>query len=530
MTFWFGTYHGSTFTEGEVKLVGQGGASYSSIQRFTLLSTLLPDGLVLGQNYFGTDGTQLDGTKDGGSTAWQGATFSGLQAGTYTFTYIPLGDPESFDPAGTPTLDWVPLDSVIRGGPSNPININSALLGGGGYNATLLGNIPGSYASGLASHLDSFSGAIPTGLSDTLSALNALSPGERSVAMARMAPITSTAISGTASKAVSGILDSISLRLSGAREERGYAPNLADLDYRSEVLLADTNNAYVDPEQLAGSARYGLWMKAFGSSSNQDIRDGYSGYDANTSGFSLGADTRLKNDWIVGGALTYAKTNVGLNDLRNGDSSDLNTYQFTGYASRDFGPWYLDAMLAYARQEFETQRYTGLGSVAKGDFSGNQWSGKVEAGYPIALTDQLTLTPLAGLELSYLDIDSYTEKDAGALSLDVDKQSGDTSNSLLGARLEMVIPMDRGYSLTPSAHTVWRHQLQSSSIDTTAAFLGGGGSFTTPGQDLQRDNYTMGVALDLRQGDGSSVSLQLDRLTASGLEAYAAQLQANWLF
>jgi outer membrane autotransporter protein len=530
MTFWFGTYHGSNFNEGEVKLVGQGGLSYSSIQQFNLLSNLLPEGLVLGDNYFGTDGTQLDGTQDGGSSAWQGATFSGLQAGTYTFTYIPLGDPESYDPGGTPTLDWVPLDGVISGGPSNPITISAALLGGGGYQATLLGNIPGSYASGLAAHLDALSGMPPAGLTDTFTALNALSPEEQSVAMARMAPITSTAISGTASRAVSSILDSISVRLNSAREERGFAPNLANLDYRSEVLLADTSNAYVNPAQLAGSGRYGFWMKAFGATSNQDMRDGFSGYDTNTSGLSLGADTRLKSDWVVGGAFTYAKTDVGLNDLRNGDSSDLDTYQLTGYASRDFGAWYLDAMLAYARQQFETERYSGLGSVAKGDFSGNQWSTKVEAGYPIALTEQLSLTPLAGLEWARLELNSYTEKNAGALSLHVDEQNGDTSNSLLGARLEMNIPMTGEYRLKPSAHAMWRHQFQNNGIDTSASFLGGGGSFTTPGQDMQRDNYTLGVAVDLQQRDGSSVSLQLDSLSATGLEAYAAQLQANWLF
>ncbi|HLA29967.1 MAG TPA: autotransporter outer membrane beta-barrel domain-containing protein [Pseudomonas sp.] len=530
MIFWFGTYHGSNFNEGEVKLVGQGGLSYSSIQQFSLLSNVLPTGLVLGDNYFGSDGTQLVGTQDGGSSAWQGATFSGLQAGTYAFTYIPLGDPESYDPGGTPTADWAPIDSIISGGPSNTITISAALLGGGGYQTTLLGNIPGSYASGLAAHLDTLGGMPPAGLTDTFIALNALSPEEQSVAMARMAPITSTAISGTASRAVSSILDSISVRLNSAREERGFAPNLANLDYRSEVLLADTSSAYVDPAQLAGSGRYGFWMKAFGSTGNQNMRDGYSGYDASTSGLSLGADTRLKSDWVVGGAFTYAKTNVDLNDLRNGDNSDLDTYQLTGYASRDFGTWYLDAMLAYARQQFETQRYTGLGAVAKGDFDGDQWGSKVEAGYPIALTEQLSLTPLAGLEWTRLELDSYTEKDAGALSLQVDEQNGDTSNSLLGARLEMDIPMTNQYRLKPSVHAMWRHQFQNSGLDTTASFLGGGGSFTTPGQDMQRDNYTLGVAVDLQQRDGSSVSLQLDSLRASGLEAYAAQLQANWLF
>lgn len=530
VTFWYGNWHNNTnFNEGEIKLTGQGGLSYSAIQPFNLLTNTTPVGLVPGSNYFNSDGTQLVAydVNIEESYNWQGATFSNLQAGNYIFTYIPLGDPESYDPGGSPTADWEPMDNIIL---SSLVSLSADLLGGGGYQSTLLGNIPGSYASSLAAHLDTLSGTPPAGLTDTFAALDALSAEEQSVAMAHMAPITSTAISGTASRTVSGILDSISIRLNSTRQERGFVPNLANLDYDSEVLVADTSNAYVDPEQLAGSGRYGFWMKAFGATSNQDMRDDYSGYDANTSGLSLGADTRLQSDWVVGGAFTYAKTDVNLNDLRNGDSTDLDTYQLTGYASRDFGAWYLDAMLAYARQQFETQRYTGLGPVAKGDFDGNQWGSKFEAGYPIALTEQLSLTPLAGLEWTRLELDSYTEKDAGALSLNVDKQSGDASNSLLGARMEMEVPLSGEYSLIPSAHAIWRHQFQNAGIDTTASLLGGGGSFTTPGQNLQRDNYTMGVAMELQQRDGSSLSLQLDSLSATGLEAYGAQLQANWLF
>ncbi len=527
MTFWFGTYHNTDFNEGEVKLEGQGGISYSSIQQFNLLSSTLPTGLVLGDNYFGSDGIQLIGTSDGESATWQGATFTGLQAGTYVFTYIPLGDPESYNPGGNSTADWRPDDDVIS---SSSITISAALLGISRYRTTLLSRIPASYALALASNLDTLAGSPPTGLTDIITALNALPEEERALALARMAPHTSTAISGAASRAIGSILDSISVRLNTARAERGFAPSLANLDYRSEVLLADASSAYIDPAQLAGSGRYGFWIKAFGASSNQDMRDGYSGYDSNTSGLSLGADTRLESDWVVGGAFSYANTNVDLNDFRDGDSTELDTYQLSGYASRDFGVWYLDAMLAYARQQFDTQRYTGLGSVATGDFQGNQWASKIEAGYTIALTEQLSLIPLAGLEWTRLDLDSYTEKAAGALSLHVDDEGGDSSNSLLGARLAMNIPMTDEYRLQPSAHAIWRHHFQNGGIDTTASLLGGGSSFTTPGQEMQRDNYTLGVATDLQRRDGSSISLQLDSQRASGLEAYAAQLQLNWLF
>ncbi|NBX51156.1 autotransporter domain-containing protein, partial [bacterium] len=45
--------------------------------------------------------------------------------GTYTFTYIPLGNPLSYDPNGTPTMDWHPQDNVIL---SSDVTLTAAII------------------------------------------------------------------------------------------------------------------------------------------------------------------------------------------------------------------------------------------------------------------------------------------------------------------------------------------------------------------------------------------------------------------
>ena len=121
VTLWYGSYHAdATFNEANVQLVGP---QFNQTVAYTLLSSVKPTGLIDGVNnfYSNTAGTALVGTPQlvvstdgsGGSfnpatqsiLNWQGAIFTGLKPGTYTFTYNPLA---------LPTVEWHPINDVIR--------------------------------------------------------------------------------------------------------------------------------------------------------------------------------------------------------------------------------------------------------------------------------------------------------------------------------------------------------------------------------------------------------------------------------
>jgi len=133
ITFWYGSWHGGTnFNEAEIKLEGANGTSYTTtINQFNLLESSTPAGLIPGTNYFTSDGTQLvpygDPNGGGDSYTWQGLNFTGLSAGDYTFTYIPLGDVESYCTTCSPTADWMPMDNIIR---SATVTLSATLLSG----------------------------------------------------------------------------------------------------------------------------------------------------------------------------------------------------------------------------------------------------------------------------------------------------------------------------------------------------------------------------------------------------------------
>jgi hypothetical protein len=122
VTFWYGNWHpGTTFNEGTLTLQGINGTNFSpSTVNWTLIQQTMPDGLIPGTNYFTSNGTALVPYDPNVQTSysWQGVTFTGLSAGDYQFTY---------NAAGSPTVNWMPMDSVIL---SSTVSLSAAALSG----------------------------------------------------------------------------------------------------------------------------------------------------------------------------------------------------------------------------------------------------------------------------------------------------------------------------------------------------------------------------------------------------------------
>lgn len=278
------------------------------------------------------------------------------------------------------------------------------------------------------------------------------------------------------------------------------------------------------------SHTHGVWAKLFGAHGDQSAQDNFAAFGVNTWGMTVGADSLLESSWIVGGALSYAKTDVGMRDFRARDSTGIKTYQAMAYASRDFGAWYLDSMAAYAYQRYDSTRNTTVSGTATGSFNGDQIAARVLAGHPVPLTSKATLTPLAGLEWQHLDQNGYTETGAGALSLNVQGRSAERLRSTLGAKLETALELSDGTKLKPSVHVAWMYDFKNSGVDTTATFVGGGPAFVTPGQALAPNSFNVGAALAIQRSRNFTLTLQVDGEKSTGFTSYAGQAVGQWRF
>ncbi len=117
-----------------------------------------------------------------------------------------------------------------------------------------------------------------------------------------------------------------------------------------------------------------------------------------------------------------------------------------------------------------------------------------KVGYHLYAND-FTITPLASLQYTRVNIDSYSETGAGNAGLAIDEQSYDFVESGLGVKLARPFGTGSG-TIVPEVHANWFHEISNPTLSNTAAFLApGSDKFTTTGMDTSDDLYNLGAGI-----------------------------------
>ena len=305
---------------------------------------------------------------------------------------------------------------------------------------------------------------------------------------------------------------------------------LDDVATRLSALRGDTFAAAPRTGVSAGEdpLSKSFWIKGFGSVNKQNTQNGFDGYKSNAQGVSIGADTEISTDLRAGLAFGYGTNKVDQQDIRQGDSTRINSYQLSAYGSKSMGATYVDGVLAYAQNTFSAQRAAALARTATASWKGNQFAARIGAGYRMPM-GSFTVVPVASLEWLRLKQDAYTENGAGALNLQVNSQTTTRIKSSIGAKFLA------GWSIgstdiKPEAHAFWVHDFSSRNISTTAGFEGGGAAFTTVGAPLARDGYDIGLGLTALTGKNSKVTLSYNFEGRSGFTQQAISITGRWSF
>lgn len=256
---------------------------------------------------------------------------------------------------------------------------------------------------------------------------------------------------------------------------------------------------------------WGAWGQAFGGRADQGTIDQVSGYRAYYGGFVAGIDGAVTDSWRLGGALSYTRTNVDGRDNVEGSHTGVDSYGLTAYASYTGMEWYANLYLSGAQQSYRTRRmvdFTGFSALADGDFNGQQVTAKAEIGYPIALTDRLTLTPLAELGYSYSRLDGYTETAGNGAALKVDASDSHALRSGIGGKLATRVASPFG-EVVPFIQAMWLHQYNDDASGVTARYAAdpvGETAFTSFGAKPIADMADLTLGATLLSADDLSVT------------------------
>ena len=240
--------------------------------------------------------------------------------------------------------------------------------------------------------------------------------------------------------------------------------------------------------------RSNWWAKGFGSQSRQDNSADLNGYQTDTAGLMVAYDVAMDSKTRIGLGGGYANSDV--NENRANGKTKIDSYQLTAYLKHSEGPWFVQGALTAGVDKYDGSRnivFPGFNRTATSDFTGQQYSGIVMLGKHLYVSE-VTVTPLVSLQATHLHVNSYTEKDAGDINLNVDSQDYNFLQSGVGMKIER--PIFAGNKIySPEIHAKWLHDFTSTTMEQTTSFTGGGTSFETKGMHQDRDFYNVGAGL-----------------------------------
>lgn len=272
-----------------------------------------------------------------------------------------------------------------------------------------------------------------------------------------------------------------------------------------------------------------LWIKTFGSWAEQDQRNGISGYDADTQGLVIGADAAMSENTRLGLAFAYAQTDLD-NDSRVAPQSvQIDTFQLIGYGSYALGvDTELNFQLDAGQNRSEGKRHMPFAdATARADYDGYNVHAGIGIGHNMRLSEQLTFVPSARADYTWIGTDSYREKGAGALNLDVD--SNDSEELLLSIDGKLNYALSEATVLSANIGAGYDVIDEDSAITSTYAGAPGA-AFKTPGMDMEPWLARTGLGLTHTLAGGTEVSLRYDAEVRSDFTNQGASLKARWAF
>ena len=235
----------------------------------------------------------------------------------------------------------------------------------------------------------------------------------------------------------------------------------------------------------------GFWMRGYGVASDTSS-DGIAAKNAlRGSGLSAGADRNFSEGIVLGIAMTYGVSHVSFSGLS--DSGRARGTALGAYGSYTAAPWTLKAIAGLAWNVNHMDRgvtFDGLARSATSDFDSKSRTAYLEVTYDLSM-NAYSVQPLAALSYVSTKNDSFTERGAGSLNLQVQEQTTRSTRLLLGAKTVHEIGVMK---LEP--RLLWAHEFGNVNAPMAASLAGApaAGNFTVSGVDFRRDSLVLGLA------------------------------------
>ncbi len=256
------------------------------------------------------------------------------------------------------------------------------------------------------------------------------------------------------------------------------------------------------------------WIAGYGTWGDRSAADGFDAYDADLSGFIIGADLAVSKNILVGLA---GGSNSGSVDKDNGASGDTKTTYGAVYASAGTQDWFLDGSVIYGSSSIDNK----LGDLfdTTSSYDAQNIAFYLGGGKEI-LGKYLIITPQASLLANYYEQDAYDEKSSDAVTRSVDSFDALYVQSSVGCNLGVYMAMGE-VTLKPEIRAHWLHEFNASEESLPYRLIGGNGTpynmtLQAPVEDILR----LGAGVAAKMSEYLEIRVDLDTQQASDYSDY----------
>ncbi|AAL03811.1 autotransporter outer membrane protein OmpA [Rickettsia conorii] len=238
--------------------------------------------------------------------------------------------------------------------------------------------------------------------------------------------------------------------------------NITALNARMDKVQAG-NKGPVSSGDEDMDAKFGAWISPFVGNATQKMCNSISGYKSDTTGGTIGFDGFVSDDLVLGLAYTRADTDIKLKNNKTGDKNKVesNIYSLYGLYSVPYENLFVEAIASYSdnkirsksRRVIATTLETVGYQTANGKYKSESYTGQLMAGYTYMMSENINLTPLAGLRYSTIKDKSYKETGTTYQNLTVKGKNYNTFDGLLGAKVSSNINVNE-IVLTPELYAM----------------------------------------------------------------------------
>ena len=242
------------------------------------------------------------------------------------------------------------------------------------------------------------------------------------------------------------------------------------------------------------------FIQAFGSTVEQKNKGNEFGYDADTTGFAIGFDTKIPGGAVIG--ISYARSEADVDGKGTGRAkNDIKTDSVSLYADYATKDGYVEGSITYGKSDNKGSRIVNsadLDRTYKSNYDGEQYSFRLSGGIPQSLGGGAFITPFAAATISQIKADAYTETSTTAddtFRLRVAQDTVDSQVGTVGVKFHQAIK-DGKTTFTPEVKLAVNQEFGDGNITTTNTYQGGGTSFKNS-TAIERTSATAGLGLNI---------------------------------